>query len=319
MLIYLPFARNSSSVISKRIYSFHPRLFSLFISSKYLSKSVTSSVYAFSQLQNSSPRNLQTQKTQIPVMPFAMPLQHRHLIIHAGDDSEPDEDEEEEERKKKEAAAAAAAAKPKDASQIKPFYDPFNKKPAIEEPEDPTNLPEIFHKMKEDNFVQQAAKMFDALSQDGYMAEAMSLFGVMKDNSKMPDVVSHTAIIEAYCKAGRIKEGLKSYMRMQASGVRPNSYTYTVLIQGLCQAKMLEDAGKYTLEMLSNGWNPNAAVYVTVVDSYLRAKKENELQQLLVKLKDKGFVADDKEARKHMKKMGRFNRGVMDALFGQYK
>ena len=43
------------------------------------------------------------------------------------------------------------------------------------------------------------------------------------------------------------------------------------------------------------------------------------MRQLLAKLKEKGFVADDKAARQHMKKMGWFNRGVMDMLFGQYK
>ena len=49
------------------------------------------------------------------------------------------------------------------------------------------------------------------------------------------------------------------------------------------------------------------------------AQKADEMRQLLAKLKEKGFVADDKAARQHMKKMGRFNRGVMDMLFGQHK
>uniref|UniRef100_A0A0D6R3J0 Pentacotripeptide-repeat region of PRORP domain-containing protein n=1 Tax=Araucaria cunninghamii TaxID=56994 RepID=A0A0D6R3J0_ARACU len=339
----LPFVYNSSSAISKRLYSYHPCLlsFSSFIfSSKqsYVPYSTALSTLLFPHFDlNSKPKSpilflnsnakksLQSlrpysnnihlpYKTLMPIKSFT--VQHRrNLIIQAGsDNAASDDDEEEEEKKKKE-----LATKPRDPKQHKPLFDPFNKKPVIEEPEDPTNLQEIFHNMKEDNLVQQAVKMFDGLSKDGYTQEAMKLFGVLKDKAKMPDIVAHTAVVEAYCKAGKIKDGLKCFMRMQASGIKPNSYSYSVLIHGLCQAGMLEEAGKYMLDMLSNGWNPNAATYVTLVDSYLRAKKENEMQQLLVKLKGKGFVADDKAAREHMKKMGRFNRGVMDVLFGQFK
>jgi len=250
------------------------------------------------------------------IVSFERAPRHRNLIIQANSDNASDDDSDDEEEKKKK-----QIAKPKGAvdTKYKPLFDPFNKKPVIQEPDDPTDLQEIFHKMKEDGLVQQAVKMFDGLSKDGLTHEAMKLFGQMKDKSKMPDVVAHTAVVEAYAKAGKPKDALKVFMRMQASGCLPNSYSYSVLIQGLCQCGMLQEAGKYTLEMLGYGWKPNAATYVTLVDSYLSAQKADEMQQLLVKLKEKGFVANDKAARQHMKTMGRFNRGVMDMLFGQYK
>lgn len=249
-------------------------------------------------------------------LPFERVPQHRNLIIQANSDNASEDDSDDEEEKKKQAEKPKGAVDPK---KHKPLFDPFNKKPVIQEPDDPTDLQEVFHKMREDGLVQQAVKMFDALSKDGLTHEAMKLFGQMKDKSRMPDVVAHTAVVEAYAKAGKPKDALKVFMRMQASGCLPNSYSYSVLIQGLCQGAMLQEAGKYTLEMLGYGWKPNAATYVALVDSYLRAQKVDEMRQLLVKLKEKGFVADDKAARQHMKSMGRFNRGVMDMLFGQYK
>nr|ABK24066.1 unknown [Picea sitchensis] len=257
MLLQHPFVCNltTASGISKRLFSYHPRLSSLILSKFSISPSPLFTNRS-SQIHNlpSNSKPLQSMRPYIAPyrtvyptkLPFERAPQHRNLIIQANSDNASDDDSDDEEEKKK-------------------------------------------------------------------------LFGQMKDKSKMPDVVAHTAVVEAYAKAGKPKDALKVFMRMQASGCLPNSYSYSVLIQGLCQGGMLQEAGKYTLEMLSYGWKPNAATYVTLIDSYLRAQKADEMRQLLAKLKEKGFVADDKAARQHMKSMGRFNRGVMDMLFGQYK
>ncbi|KAF8038660.1 hypothetical protein BT93_B1256 [Corymbia citriodora subsp. variegata] len=97
-----------------------------------------------------------------------------------------------------EGGVAAAA----DKAKLPPPYDPFSKKPAVEEPEDPKNLQEVFHRMRTEGLNDYAVKMFDALSKDGRTHEALELFGQIKDKGHMPDVVAHTAIIEAYCNAG---------------------------------------------------------------------------------------------------------------------
>lgn len=326
MLFQRPFGchLSTASGISKRLFSYHPRLKS-FILSKF-SISPPPFTIRSSDIHNfvSNANSLQSLRRYIAPyrtvystkLPFERAPQHRNLIIQANSDNASEDDSDDEEERKKQAEKPKGPVDPK---KHKPLFDPFNKKPVIQEPDDPTDLQDVFHKMREDGLVQQAVKMFDALSKDGLTHEAMKLFGQMKDKSRMPDVVAHTAVVEAYAKAGKPKDALKVFMRMQASGCLPNSYSYSVLIQGLCQGGMLQEAGKYTLEMLGYGWKPNAATYVTLVDSYLRAQKADEMRQLLVKLNEKGFVADDKAARQHMKSMGRFNRGVMDMLFGQYK
>ncbi|CAL5208746.1 unnamed protein product [Lathyrus oleraceus] len=204
--------------------------------------------------------------------------------------------------------------------KLPPPYDPFSKKPAIEEPKDPKDLQEIFHKMRSgDGLMNHAVKMFDALSKQGLTHEALELFGQIKDKGQMPDVVAHTAIIEAYANAGQPKETHKAYMRMLASGVFPNAYTYAVLIRGLAvNDKFLKDAKKYVVEMFEKGMRPNAETYAAVFEGLVREEKVDEAVQLLEEMKGKGFVPDEKAVKEVLSnKRGPVFRTVINILFGK--
>ncbi|KAF3794402.1 Pentatricopeptide repeat-containing protein [Nymphaea thermarum] len=212
--------------------------------------------------------------------------------------SDSDEDDDDEERSGK------AKTKEMDKSKLPPPYDPFSKKPVVEDPEDPSNLQEIFHKMKTEGLTSNAIKMFDFLSKDGRTHEALELFAVIKDKGNMPDVVAHTAVIEVYANAGQSKEALKTYMRMLASGVRPNAYTYHVLIRGLAKEGRLEDSKKYVMEMQGQGIQPCAATYVPVFEAFCREQKAEEARELLEQMKAKGFRPDESTARAQLSKRG---------------
>ncbi|XP_058754122.1 pentatricopeptide repeat-containing protein At4g38150-like [Vicia villosa] len=204
--------------------------------------------------------------------------------------------------------------------KLPPPYDPFSKKPAIEEPKDPKDLQEIFHKMRSgDGLLNHAVKMFDALSKQGLTHEALELFGQIKDKGQMPDVVAHTAIIEAYANAGQPKEAHKAYMRMLASGVFPNAYTYAVLIKGLAgNGKFLKDAKNYVVEMFEKGMRPNAETYTSVFEGLVKEKKMDEAVQLMEEMKGKGFVPDEKAVKEVLSnKRGPVCRTVINILFGK--
>ncbi|KAK9013479.1 hypothetical protein V6N11_041486 [Hibiscus sabdariffa] len=225
----------------------------------------------------------------------------------------PDSDSEEEKEQKQ-----GVSGKELDRPNLPPPYDPFNKNPVIEEPQDPKNLQQVFHDMRGDGLINNAVKMFDSLSKDGLTHEALELFAQFKDNGQMPDVVAHTAVIEAYAGAGRSKEALKSFMRMLASGVAPNAYTYTVLIKGLAaaDAKHLADAKKYLMEMMGKGMKPNAGTYTAVFEAFARAEKVEEAKEFLGQMKEKGFVPDEKDVRAALSdKRGPVFRSIMSILF----
>ncbi|XP_047943386.1 pentatricopeptide repeat-containing protein At4g38150-like [Salvia hispanica] len=206
----------------------------------------------------------------------------------------------------------AAPPRP-DKSKIPPPYNPFSK-----EPDDPKNLQEVFAKIREDGLMNSAAKMFDGLSQDGLTHEALELFSRIKDRGQMPDVIAHTAVIEAYADAGQAKDAHKVYLRMLASGVAPNAYTYRVLIRGLAKAGAVNEASKYVQEMVRRGMRPSAGACVAVVEGLLRADLEDEATQLLEMLKAKGAAPEEEKIRDAVKsRRGSVPRLVMNVLYGK--
>ncbi|XVF63251.1 hypothetical protein PTKIN_Ptkin09bG0072700 [Pterospermum kingtungense] len=224
-----------------------------------------------------------------------------------------DSDSEDEEQQQKQVSKREL-----DKSKLPPPYDPFKKKPVIEEPQDPKNLQEVFHNMRGDGLINNAVKMFDALSKDGLTHEALELFAQFKDKGQMPDVVAHTAVIEAYANARHSKEALKSLMRILASGVAPNAYTYSVLIKGLAtgDAKHLGDAKKYLMEMIEKGMRPNAGTYTAVFEAFARMEKVDEAKEFLGQMKEKGFAPDEKDVKEVLNsKRGPVFGSVMSILF----
>lgn len=191
--------------------------------------------------------------------------------------------------------------------------------------EDPKDLQGIFHRMRTEGLLPNAIKMFDALSKDGLTHEALHLFSQIKDKGTMPDVVAHTAVIEAYANAGQPKEALKVYMRMLASGVSPNAYTYTVLVRGLAAggARMLPDAKRHLLEMMDKGIRPNAGTYAAVFEAFATENRLDEGRQFLEQMRAKGFVPDEKAVRDHLASNrsrgdgGQVFRTVMGLLFDE--
>ncbi|GFY89228.1 tetratricopeptide repeat (TPR)-like superfamily protein [Actinidia rufa] len=212
------------------------------------------------------------------------PKRNLKLVNFSLSDSDSDSDDQ----------TAKTTAAEVDKSKMPPPYDPFSKKNAISEPEDP----------------KKPAR--------GLTHEALELFAQIKDKGQMPDVVAHTAVIEAYANAGQAKEALKVYRRMLASGVMPNAYTYTVLIKGLAgsgEGKMVEEARRCVAEMVGKGMRPNVGAYVAVLEGW-RGRGGGGGEGVCGGDGEEGFVAEEKAVREVVReKRGPVVRSVMDMLF----
>ncbi|EPS63263.1 hypothetical protein M569_11524 [Genlisea aurea] len=205
-----------------------------------------------------------------------------------------------------------AAPREIDKSKLPPPYNPFDKKPLppynpfeVSGSGDPKNLPQVFARLRDDGLMSSAVKMFDGLSREGLTHEALELFSQIKDKAQMPDVVAHTAVIEAYADAGEAKEAHKAYLRMLSGGVLPNAYTYKVIIKALAESgdpKMVKEADKYAAEMAGKGMKPNAETCLIVLEALMEVGMEKEAMALIELLKERKAEPEEDQMKEALKK-----------------
>ncbi|CAN6825736.1 unnamed protein product [Brassica oleracea] len=97
-----------------------------------------------------------------------------------------------------------------------------------------------------------------------------------------PDVYLFTTAINAFCKGGKVEEGIVLFSKMEEAGVAPNVVTYntvidglgmigSILVKGLIKAKGVSDACCVLKEMTEKGFPPNVIVYNNLIDGLIEA------------------------------------------------
>ncbi|GMN50149.1 hypothetical protein TIFTF001_019310 [Ficus carica] len=184
-------------------------------------------------------------------------------------------------------------------------------------PPPPEDADEIFKRMKETGLIPNAVAMLDGLCKDGLVQEAMKLFGLMREKGTIPEVVIYTAVVDGFCKAQKLDDAVRIFRKMQSNGIDPNAFSYSVLIQGLCGCKRLDDGVEFCVEMLEAGHSPNVATFVRLVDGLCQEKGVEEAQGVIGKLREKGFLMNEKAVREFLDKKAAFSPSVWEAIFGK--
>lgn len=176
----------------------------------------------------------------------------------------------------------------------------FCKKHIIEDdPENPKDLQQVFDKMRTtEPLYMEMSRMVVNLVRDGFRSQADEIREVI-EKKYMPEIVTHTGVMEIYAKVGKTKEVLRVYLRMLACGVTPNGYTYSVLIRALTKDRnFLGDAKKYLLEMMTKGMQPNARTYTSVFEAIARWEEDKVVgKEFLKQMRASGFRANEKAVR----------------------
>ncbi|XP_021753297.1 pentatricopeptide repeat-containing protein At4g38150-like [Chenopodium quinoa] len=183
----------------------------------------------------------------------------------------------------------------------------------------PKKADEIFKKMKQSGLIPNAVAMLDGLCKDGLVHEAMKLFGMMREKGSMPEVVVYTAVVEGFCQAQNFDDAKRIFRKMQNNGIVPNAFSYTVLIRGLCKGNRLDDAVEFCVEMLENGHSPNVITFTELVLEFCKEKGVEEAQNIILTLKQKGLLLDEKAVRTYLDKNGPTSPLVWEAIFGPKK
>ncbi|CAN6544886.1 unnamed protein product [Malus baccata var. baccata] len=137
--------------------------------------------------------------------------------------------------------------------------------------------------------------------------EADQIFKKMKETGLIPNAV---AMLDGICKDGLGQEAMKLFGLMCEKGTIP---------EGLYRANNLEDAAEFCSEMLEAGHSPNVATFVGLIDVVCKEKDMEEAESVIGKLKQKGYMINEKAVKEFLDKKAPFSPMVWEAIFGKNK
>ncbi|KZV28214.1 hypothetical protein F511_20880 [Dorcoceras hygrometricum] len=120
-----------------------------------------------------------------------------------------------------------------------------------------------------------------------------------------PNIVTFSALIDGYCKAGDLAKACAIYEKMRGNGdihdvnlyfeitddssKEPNVITYGALINGLCKAHKVGEARNLLDTMWANDCEPNQVVYDALIDGFCKVGKLDEAQEIFAKMSEHGY------------------------------
>ncbi|XP_033142635.1 pentatricopeptide repeat-containing protein At4g19440, chloroplastic [Brassica rapa] len=106
----------------------------------------------------------------------------------------------------------------------------------------------------------------------GSVAKCCEVFEVVCKGVS-PYVYLFTKVINAFCKRGRVEEGIKLLVKMEEAGVVPNVVTYNTVIDGLGVIGRYDEAFMFKEKMVENGVEPTLVTYSVLVKGLIKAKR----------------------------------------------
>ena len=104
-----------------------------------------------------------------------------------------------------------------------------------------------------------------------------------------PDVYLFTTVINAFCKRGRVEEGIELLAKMEEAGVVPNVVTYNTVIDGLGVIGRYDEVFMLKEKMVENGVEPTLVTYSVLVKDLIKAKRIGDAYGVVKKMTEKGF------------------------------
>ncbi|CAF2039062.1 unnamed protein product [Brassica napus] len=136
--------------------------------------------------------------------------------------------------------------------------------------------------------------MINGFCSSGRWSEAQRLLREMFERKISPDVVTYNALINALVKEGKIVLMLAEHMfyLMATKGCSPNVITFTTLIDGYCGAKRVDDGMELLHEMTETGLVADTITYNTLIHGFCHVGDLNAAQDLLQEMISSGVCPD---------------------------
>ncbi|KAJ4774918.1 Pentatricopeptide repeat-containing protein [Rhynchospora pubera] len=121
--------------------------------------------------------------------------------------------------------------------------------------------------------------------------EAQSIFDSFKSVIS-PDVFLYSALINAWCRAGRLDRAEEIFSEMNQAGIVPNVYTYTCIIDAMYRAGQIPRAQELFCQMINSGCSPNTATYNAIMRAHVKAGRTEQVLQVHNDMKRFGCEPD---------------------------
>ncbi|KAJ1290641.1 hypothetical protein BS78_02G260300 [Paspalum vaginatum] len=135
------------------------------------------------------------------------------------------------------------------------------------------------------------ASLLGALSKKRLASEAQALFDSFRAVFT-PDVVLYTAVVHAWCRAGRLDEAERVFAEMTQSGIKPNVYTYTAVIDAMYRAGQVPRAQELLCQMIDSGCPPNTATFNAIMRAHVKAGHSEQVLQVHNQMRQLGCEPD---------------------------
>ncbi|PWA33919.1 tetratricopeptide-like helical domain-containing protein [Artemisia annua] len=112
----------------------------------------------------------------------------------------------------------------------------------------------------------------------------------MRQMGLFPDIFTNNIIINGYCKQGRMKSAIDTFMDMHNFGLVPDVVTYNTLISGYCKGFDMVNADNLVYEMYNSGWDPDVTTYNIRIHGFSGSRRMNRAVLVFNELLSSGIV-----------------------------
>ncbi|KAE8696329.1 Detected protein of confused Function [Hibiscus syriacus] len=109
-----------------------------------------------------------------------------------------------------------------------------------------------------------------------------------------PDVVTYTAVVDGFCRFGKVDQAKKMLQHMYKHDCKRNTVSYTALLTGLCRCGNSLQAREMMDGSEEEFWTPNAITYSAVMHGLLAMSrgKMDEAKRFLEECLNKGCAVN---------------------------
>ncbi|KAJ6902832.1 hypothetical protein NC651_020347 [Populus alba x Populus x berolinensis] len=111
----------------------------------------------------------------------------------------------------------------------------------------------------------------------------------MRKDGISPDIFSFNALIQSFCRMGKVEKAEKMFVSMSTLGLIPDNYTYGALVKALFESGRCDEAKKMFFSMEVNGCVPDSFTCNLISENLVKRGDFEELQNIAKICSERGI------------------------------